>query len=125
MYDNRKLVNYLPQDNFLPNHIKVNTIIDLFCDKEHVNIIKEHSFIQSMLKKKSKELSGGEKRLLEIFLILYSDAKYILIDEPFNGVAPVYKEEIKKLIKTLSAKKGFIRITSYNVCYTKLLRVLS
>ena len=29
MYDNRKLLKYLPQDNFLPNHIKVKKIIEM------------------------------------------------------------------------------------------------
>jgi len=45
---------------------------------------------------------------LEILLIIYSDSTYSLIDEPFNGVAPLYKEEIKELIKGQSADKGFI-----------------
>ena len=61
-----------------------------------------------MLGKKSNQLSGGEKRLLEIFLIIHSNAKYVLIDEPFNGIAPIYKEVIKNLIKEQSKNKGFI-----------------
>ena len=39
---------------------------------------------------------------------MYSNAKYILIDEPFNGIAPIYKEEIKRVIKEQSKSKGFI-----------------
>ena len=31
-----------------------------------------------------------------------------MIDEPFNGVAPVYKDEIKNIIKEQSLHKGFI-----------------
>ena len=31
LYDNRKLINYLPQDNFLPNHSRIRNIISLFC----------------------------------------------------------------------------------------------
>ena len=45
---------------------------------------------------------------MEIFLIVYSDSKYTLIDEPFNGVAPVYKEDIKRIITEQSSCKGFI-----------------
>ncbi|MBN1111977.1 MAG: ATP-binding cassette domain-containing protein [Bacteroidales bacterium] len=108
LFDNRKLIKYLPQDNFLPNHVKVKTIIELFCDKNKAELIKKHKLIVPMLNKKSKQLSGGEKRLLEILLIIYSDSTYSLIDEPFNGVAPLYKEEIKDLIKGQSADKGFI-----------------
>lgn len=108
LFDNRKLINYLPQDNFLPSHVKVKGIIDLFCDQEHAIMIKKHDLISPFLYKKSKQLSGGEKRLLEIFLIVFSDSNYTLIDEPFNGVAPVYKEEIKNMIKEQSKHKGFI-----------------
>lgn len=108
LFDNRKLIKYLPQDNFLPNHARVKTIIDLFCDTYKAELIKAHGLIVPMLNKKSKQLSGGEKRLLEILLIIYSDSVYTLIDEPFNGVAPIYKEEIKDLIKQQSVDKGFI-----------------
>jgi ABC-type lipopolysaccharide export system ATPase subunit len=40
--------------------------------------------------------------------MIHSDALFVLIDEPFNGVAPVYKEEIKKMIREQSGTKGFI-----------------
>ncbi|SNR37801.1 ATP-binding cassette domain-containing protein [Lutibacter flavus] len=108
LYDNRNLLNYLPQNNFLPNHVKIKTIIKLFCDKKNASIIINNHLIKPLLDKKIKQLSGGEKRIIEIFLIVLSNAKYILIDEPFNGVAPVHKEEIKKLIIEQSENKGFI-----------------
>jgi ABC-type lipopolysaccharide export system ATPase subunit len=31
-----------------------------------------------------------------------------LIDEPFNGIAPIYKEVIKEMIREQSKNKGFI-----------------
>lgn len=108
LFSNRKLIKYLPQDNFIPNHVKVKTIIDLFCDKNKAGIMKSHYLVLPLLNKKSKQLSGGEKRLLEILLMIYCDSAYTLIDEPFNGIAPVFKEEIKDLIKEQSAGKGFI-----------------
>ena len=109
LIDNRKLINFLPQDNFLPNHVKIKTIIELFCNtKANASKVKSHFLISPMLNKKCKELSGGEKRLLEILLIIFSDSIYTLIDEPFNGVAPIIKEEIKKLITEQSKEKGFI-----------------
>jgi ABC-type multidrug transport system ATPase subunit len=108
LFDNRKWIKYLPQDNFLPNHVRVKTIIDLFCDIDKAELIKAHDLIVPMLNKKSKQLSGGEKRLLEILLIIYSDSTYTLIDEPFNGIDPIYKEDIKDLIKKQSVDKGFI-----------------
>ena len=108
LYDNRKLVNYLPQHSCMPNHLKVSTIISLFCDKRNAGLIIANEHIKPLLNKRSKQLSGGEKRLVEIFMLIHSDAKYILIDEPFNGIDPLLKEEIKSLIRTYSATKGFI-----------------
>lgn len=105
---NHNLIKYLPQNSFLPNHLKVDKIISVFNNNKNEATIKEHSLIKPMLNKKCYELSGGEKRLLEIYLIIYSDAKYVLIDEPFNGVAPIYKETIKALIRDQSKNKGFI-----------------
>ncbi|MFA6260805.1 MAG: ATP-binding cassette domain-containing protein [Bacteroidia bacterium] len=108
LYSNYKLINYLPQDNFLPSHLKVKTIIDLFCNESKAEFISEHYLIKPLLNKKCRQLSGGEIRLVEILLMVYSDSLYTFIDEPFNGVAPIYKEEIKRVIKEQSEYKGFI-----------------
>ena len=48
------------------------------------------------------------RRMIELLIMLHSPAKYILIDEPFNGLSPLYIEEIKRMIKTQSINKGFI-----------------
>ena len=106
--ESSKLIKYLPQDSFLPNHIKVKTIIRLFCDPDNAAALYEHPLVSPFLESKSGELSGGELRVFEILLIIHSSAKYILIDEPFNGVSPIYVEEIKKAIKSQTATKGFI-----------------
>jgi len=106
--DNHDLIKYLPQDSFLPNHLKISKVISVFSDHSNAEIIKNNNFIRPLLNKKCNQVSGGEKRILEIFLLIYSNAKYILIDEPFNGVAPIYKEMIKDLIKEESKNKGFI-----------------
>lgn len=106
--DNRNLVGYLPQDHFLPNHIRVSTMVSLLCDTKNRSLLYSNNLIKPMLGKKSGQLSGGEKRLLEIHLIIHSSARYILIDEPFNGIEPIYKEGIKSLIREQSREKGFI-----------------
>jgi ABC-type lipopolysaccharide export system ATPase subunit len=49
--------------------------------------------IQSMLNKKIKHLSGGELRYLEIKLILNNSSKFVLLDEPYNGLSPIMIEK--------------------------------
>ena len=108
LFDRINLVGYLPQDSFLPKHIKVKKIISLFCDKLNSELLHSNQYIKPLITKRSKELSGGETRLLEILLIIHSKTQYVLIDEPFNGSAPMYKDYIKKLIQEHSKTKGFI-----------------
>lgn len=118
--DGKNLMKYLPQDGFLPGHVPVYKIISLFCNERNARIIENNEYVKPLLNRKSRQLSGGERRLIEIFLITYSEAEFVLIDEPFNGIAPVYKEDIKKMIKEESAGKGFI-ITDHD--YRNILEV--
>ncbi|MDT0557265.1 ATP-binding cassette domain-containing protein [Ichthyenterobacterium sp. W332] len=115
-------IAYLPQDNFLPNHIKIKTLIVLLCETESIQFIKDHQLISPFLNRYVKALSGGERRILEVFLIIFSRAKFILIDEPFNGIAPIYKDEIKDLIRRQTKHKGFI-ITDHD--YSNVLDLAS
>ena len=61
-----------------------------------------------MLEKNFNTLSGGEKRILEILLLLSSEADFILLDEPFNGVSPIIRDLIIQNINDEKANKGFI-----------------
>jgi len=106
--ENQNNIAYLPQKNFLPGHLQVKKIFDLFCKSTQTNSLKNDLHVKPFLDRKSKELSGGERRMIELLLILNSNAQYILIDEPFNGVEPRYKEEIKNNIQKHSEHKGFI-----------------
>lgn len=108
LFDARNLIHYLPQDSYLPSHIKIKNIIHCFCDQTNVATIMENDLIKPILQRKVKQLSGGEKRILEILLMVHSGAKYILLDEPFNGISPLYTEILKDLIITHSKDKGFI-----------------
>ncbi len=102
------IISYLPQENFLPDNIKIKKIIKLFLDKKNNSILIRNNYIRPLLNKQNQELSGGEKRILEIFLILHSNSSFILLDEPFNGVSPVIKEHIIDYINKMKTLKGFI-----------------
>ena len=108
LYDSRNLIQYLPQDSFLPSHISIKKIISIFCEQEQAAQLFEMELIKPFLYYKSNDFSGGEKRLIEIFILLYSKAKYLLLDEPFNGLAPLQIEIIKDKIKERAPEKGFI-----------------
>lgn len=108
-----KGISYLPQDSFIPNSFSVQKTIQLCIAKEKVQDFCADAMIQSMLGKKIKHLSGGELRYLEIKLILNNDSKFVLLDEPYNGLSPIMIENINALITTMSATKGIL-ITDHN-----------
>ncbi|HCR76306.1 MAG TPA: ABC transporter ATP-binding protein, partial [Chryseobacterium sp.] len=51
---------------------------------------------------------GGEKKIVEVVLILYSDSNFILLDKPFNALSPKMIVEIQRIIKEQSQQKGII-----------------
>ena len=104
----RNLISYLPQESFLPSQLKIRTAIKLFCSASNASKLFSNQLMRPFLNKKTSQLSGGEQRLAEVLLIIHSPAKFILIDEPFNGIAPLYKDELKALITELAINKGFI-----------------
>lgn len=108
LFAGRKLVRYLPQDSFLPGHVKIKDLVGCFCSKTGSNLLLKHALIQAHLGKKPAKLSGGEKRLIEILLMLHAEAKYLLLDEPFNGLSPLQIEVVKGLIRAHASDKGFI-----------------
>jgi branched-chain amino acid transport system ATP-binding protein len=52
------------------------------------------------------KLSGGEQQMLAIARILRTGAKFLLLDEPTEGLAPVIVQQIGEMIRTLK-NKGF------------------
>ncbi len=107
-FENFNKVRYLPQDSYLPKDVSIDKIIRLFGDYLDVSMVRDDPFIFKFLQKTSRQLSGGEKRIIEILLIVYSNSRYILLDEPFNGVAPKNIEVIKSRIREQSKTKGII-----------------
>ena len=76
--------------------------------------------MKPFLEETTRDLSGGEKRIVETLLILYSEADFILLDEPFSGISPKFCDEMERIIKRQSAYKGII-ISDHN--YEPLFRM--
>ena len=61
------------------------------------------------------ELSGGEKRRLEIARSMIMEPRFLLLDEPFTGIDPITILEIQRIILLLKTKGIGIIITDHNV----------
>ena len=71
--------------------------------------------IESIAMQKGNQLSGGQRRRVEIARSISLNPKFIMLDEPFAGIDPIAIHEIKELIKKLSDKGLGILISDHNV----------
>ena len=90
--------------------LKEKNKIDKFMDKS----IEEFS-LQDVLDQKGRQLSGGQRRKVEIARTLAASPKIILLDEPFAGIDPIAIDDIKNVLKGLKNKGIAILITDHNV----------
>ena len=71
--------------------------------------------LQGVRNQFGEQLSGGERRRVEIARALASQPKFILLDEPFAGVDPISVSEIKAMIRDLAQRQIGVLITDHNV----------
>lgn len=100
-------ISYLPQFNFLPSNLTLKKTFRLF-NVSIENFIADIPEFKNRENSTLKELSGGSIRLLEAYLILKKEGKFVLLDEPFTHIMPLHIEMIKKWIIEEKATKGLI-----------------
>ena len=71
--------------------------------------------INHVKERKGTELSGGERRRVEIARCLALEPQFILLDEPFAGVDPLAVADIQEIIRYLRERGMGILITDHNV----------
>jgi ABC-type lipopolysaccharide export system ATPase subunit len=84
-----------------------------FPDGDVQNKIFYSPLIDKIENLKTGTLSLGELRYLEFLLIINLDHPFILLDEPFSMIEPLYKDAIKEIIKEYKKNKGFIITDHY------------
>jgi lipopolysaccharide export system ATP-binding protein len=71
--------------------------------------------VKHLRKQKAYQLSGGERRRLEITRALVTDPKFLLLDEPFAGVDPIAVHDIQTIVAGLRERGIGVLITDHNV----------
>jgi ABC-type lipopolysaccharide export system ATPase subunit len=113
---NIKLMNisYLPQDSFLPDNLTVRDVIPLYYkDGDAQNKIFYDPRIAKIERQRIGTLSLGERRYFEILLISRLPHKFLMLDEPFSMVEPLFQDSIKELLTELKKEKGIIITDHY------------
>jgi|TARA_B100001540_G_scaffold315307_1_gene342240 lipopolysaccharide export system ATP-binding protein len=83
--------------------------------KKFIEISIEEFGLSEIANLKGRQLSGGQRRKVEIARSLATEPKVILMDEPFAGIDPIAIEDIKNVLKKLALKNIGVLITDHNV----------
>jgi ABC-type multidrug transport system ATPase subunit len=100
-------INYLPQESFIPPFLTIKKVLQQYgLRREGLNTFMPE--LADVHLKKINELSGGERRLLEVYIILKRPSLFSILDEPFSGLMPIHIERVIALINETKATKGII-----------------
>jgi lipopolysaccharide export system ATP-binding protein len=121
----REGIGYLPQESSIFKDLTVEENLFLAAElafakdakrqSDRVEILLSQFNIEQIRRRKGVNLSGGERRRVEIARALVAEPKFILLDEPFAGVDPIAVMDIQKMIRFLASEGIGVLITDHNV----------
>lgn len=118
-------LGYLPQETSVFQKLSVRdniwAILELqsHLDKkqrqQRLDELLEELHITHIKDRLGMQLSGGEKRRVEIARALAAEPSFILLDEPFAGIDPISVSDIQRIIGHLCKLGIGVLITDHNV----------
>ena len=83
--------------------------------EEAVESLLQEFHIEHVRFRQGMQLSGGERRRVEIARCLALSPRFVLLDEPFAGVDPIAVADIQGMIRHLKERGIGVLITDHNV----------
>ena len=117
-------ISYLTQESSIFRKLTVEENIMAILETTELSKAEQRNKFEELLeefhithvrKRKGTELSGGERRRVEIARCLGLEPQFILLDEPFAGVDPLAVADIQEIIQYLRQRGMGILITDHNV----------
>ena len=117
-------IGYLPQEPSVFRKLTVEENLQAMLETTRLTYTQQRDKSKSLLKEfriahirdhKGIELSGGERRRVEIARALVTDPKFLLLDEPFTGIDPISLGELQEMIGYLKERGIGVLITDHNV----------
>ena len=119
----RRGIGYLPQETSVFRKLTVQENLELVLEfqplsrrerQERIDTLLEEFGVTRLRNTPAIQLSGGERRRVEIARAIASNPKYLLLDEPFTGIDPIAIQDIQKLIVQLKERGLGILLTDHN-----------
>lgn len=120
IFNTRVRIACLPQEPFFPKNVKVSRMLKLVCGDKRAAHVAESSFVGPLWDSKGYQLTDGEKRLLEIIMLVHLNVHLVLLEDLLAGVDPSYTDELKRIIVEQSEDKSFLIAGDYR-CMTDIL----
>ncbi len=122
-------IGYMPEDRrLIPNlSVKENILLPLWCNNisnENDELEKILNFIpeiKAFLKSDAYQLSGGQQKLVALARAMIVGTNLLILDEPFEGVAPALAERLVELIVGLNKLQLIAMITESDETYSKII----
>ena len=117
-------IGYLTQEPSVFRKLTVEQNILAILETCRANAAERRIRLQQLLdeldlgrlaKSRAYQLSGGEKRRLEITRALVTGPRLLLLDEPFSGIDPIAVHEVQKIVRRLRERGLGVLITDHNV----------
>lgn len=111
-------VFYLPDHDLFSSAFSVRTQLEMIRGRFNggdIEAAAETMGIAARLDHKPFDLSGGERRRVEIAAILVRRPRCLLADEPYRGVAPKDAEDMTRALQSLAASGTAIVVTGHEV----------
>ncbi len=130
-HDMSKLgIGYMPEDRRLVPDLSVkdNIMVPLWSlNKKNLNEKLEEviSFIPELkdfMERQAFQLSGGQQKLVALARAMVVGKKLLLLDEPFEGVAPALADRLVELISSLNNSNLITMITESDETYSKKIK---
>ena len=101
-----KEIAYLSQHYELLNHYRVEELIWFENKLSEVEATKlfEICQIDHLLKRKTDQLSGGEKQRIALCMLLIKSPKMLILDEPFSNLDPIHTDILKAVLEDITER---------------------
>jgi lipopolysaccharide export system ATP-binding protein len=120
----RRGISYLPQEPSVFRKLSVEDNLLAILEtlsipaherRERLEDLIEQLGLENVRHSKAYQLSGGERRRVEIARSLVISPQFLLLDEPFSGIDPKQVLELQRIIFRLKQSGIGILITDHNV----------